>query len=395
MRTRYPLTQGGLSVFLVRCCLSGVGILYVGTTAAQVASTPHSDYESSDSSDHLKNNTEASETQSWLITPTLAADPKLGTTAGGVVAYLKQFDDESTASVIGVTASYSDTDSITAGVGAQLFWDADAHRLTLLAGVAEINNKYDDFLGTGQTAETKDSVHAVGFRYLNQIGKSDWLAGVQGISTNYAVGADGYIDGLLNIIGLSGFDAAGIGLVLQHDTVDDQRDSTDGHLLTLHNMAYREALGGKTSFDVIFTDLRWYHSFDALTIGQSNRPTVVLALQLKGRFTEDAPLSGFSSVTLPGYTMGNYLSEDYAHLLLEGRVPITRKFGIVAFGGVGCQFGDDIAGQRINCSDHTFPSVGVGISYMLKEEASVLIRLEIAKGKNDNEALYLRFGHAF
>ena len=82
-------------------------------------------------------------------------------------------------------------------------------------------------------------------------------------------------------------------------------------------------------------------------------------------------------------------------MLIEGRVPITRKFGIVAVGGVGCQFGDDIAGQKINCSDHTFPSVGAGISYMLKEEASVLIRLEIAKGKNDNEALYLRFGHAF
>ena len=42
-----------------------------------------------------------------------------------------------------------------------------------------------------------------------------------------------------------------------------------------------------------------------------------------------------------------------------------------------------------------YPSVGAGISYMVKEEASVLIRLEIAKGKNDNEALYLRFGHAF
>ena len=27
--------------------------------------------------------------------------------------------------------------------------------------------------------------------------------------------------------------------------------------------------------------------------------------------------------------------------------------------------------------------------------AVTLIRLEIAKGKNDNEALYLRFGHAF
>jgi hypothetical protein len=33
--------------------------------------------------------------------------------------------------------------------------------------------------------------------------------------------------------------------------------------------------------------------------------------------------------------------------------------------------------------------------FMLKAEASVLIRLEIAKGKSDNEALYLRFGHSF
>ncbi len=32
---------------------------------------------------------------------------------------------------------------------------------------------------------------------------------------------------------------------------------------------------------------------------------------------------------------------------------------------------------------------------MLKAEVSELIRLEIAKGKSDIEALYLRFGHFF
>jgi len=337
---------------------------------------------------------EAAPLKPWLITPTLAADPKLGANVGGVAAYLRKLDEQSTASMVGASVSYSDTDSITGGVGAQLFWGADTRRLILLAGAAEINNEYDDFLGTGQKAETKDSVHTVGFRYLQQIGASNWLAGVQGLSTNYAVGAEDYIAGLLNLIGLSGFDSTGLGLVLQHDTMDHQRDPTGGHLLTIHNMAYRESLGGEASFDVIFTDFRWYRSLDRFTIGQSARPPV-FALQMKGRFTEDAPLSGFSSVSLPGYTMGNYLSEDYAHLLMEGRFPITRKFGLVAFGGIGCQFGDDIAGHDIECLEHTFPSVGAGISYMVKEEASVLIRLEIAKGKNDNEALYLRFGHAF
>ena len=45
--------------------------------------------------------------------------------------------------------------------------------------------------------------------------------------------------------------------------------------------------------------------------------------------------------------MGNYLSEDYAHLLMEGDFR-SSKFGLVAFGGIGCQFGDDISGNDIN-----------------------------------------------
>ena len=198
----------------------------------------------------------------------------------------------------------------------------------------------------------------------------------------------------LNQIGLSGFDAAGLGLVFQLDTMDNQRDPSSGHLHTLHNFAYRESLGGEASFDVGYADLRWYRSVEGISVGKSGRSPVV-AIQLKGRFTADAPLSGYSSVNLPGYTMGNYLSRHYSHVLVDARIPLGRKLGLVAFGGVGCQFGEDLAGRDLSCNDATFPAIGVGVSYMLKAEASVLIRLEIAKGKSDNEALYLRFGHSF
>ena len=51
--------------------------------------------------------------------------------------------------------------------------------------------------------------------------------------------------------------------------------------------------------------------------------------------------------------------------------------------------------EDLSCGDATFPSIGVEVSYVLKAEALVLIRLEIAKSKSDNEALYLRFGHSF
>ena len=330
----------------------------------------------------------------WLITPTLSADPKMGTNVGGVIAYLKRLDAESTPSMAGLSVSYSDTDSIAGGIGAQLYWGADTRRLLLMLGGAEINNSYDDFLGTGQSAQTKDSVHTLGFRYLQQLREGGWFAGIQGVTTNYAVGADGFIDGMLNLVGLSGFDATGLGLVLQHDTMDQQRTPESGHLFTLHNFAYRESLGGETSFDVGFADLRWYRTLERISLGGSNRSSV-LAIQLKGRFTADAPLSGYSSVTLPGYTVGNYLSQHYSHLLLDGRFPLSRKWGLVAFAGIGCQLGEDIAGRDISCADNTYPSIGMGVSYLLDEAASILIRLEVAKGKNDNEALYLRFGHSF
>lgn len=330
----------------------------------------------------------------WLITPTIAADPKLGTNVGGLVAYLKQLDAESTPSMIGLSVSYSDSDSITGGLGAQLYWGGDTRRLTLLAAGAEINNEYDDFLGTGMPVKTQDSVHTVGFRYLHQLREGGWFAGVQGVSTNYAVGADQLFEALLDRIGLSGFDATGLGVVLQHDTMDNQRDPTSGHLFTLHNMAYREGLGSESSFDVGFADLRWYLTPGNAAAGdRSDSP--VFALQAKGRFTHDAPLSGYSSVSLPGYTQGNYLSQHYSHVMVDARFPLTRRLGLVAFGGVGCQFGDDIGGRSLSCEDETYPSIGVGLSFMLKEEASVLIRLEVAKGKSDNEALYLRFGHPF
>jgi hypothetical protein len=337
---------------------------------------------------------ETEEMKPWLVTPTLSADPKMGTNVGGVIAYLKQLDAESTPSMMGLGVSYSNTDSVTGGIGAQLYWDADTRRLTMLFAGAEINNEYDDFLGTGQSAETQDSVHTLGFRYLQELREGGWFAGIQGVTTNYSVGADGLFEGILNAVGLSGFDATGIGLVLQHDTMDQQRTPESGHLFTLHNFAYRESLGGETSFDVGFADLRWYRGLERPSLGSSSRPSV-LAIQLKGRFTDDAPLSGYSSVTLPGYTVGNYLSQHYTHLLLDGRLPLSRKWGLVAFGGIGCQFGEDIAGRDISCSDNTYPSIGMGVSYLLDEAASILIRLEVAKGKNDNEALYLRFGHSF
>ena len=330
----------------------------------------------------------------WLITPTLSADPKLGANVGALVAYVKKLDADSTPSMLGLSVSYSDTDSSTGALFGQLYWGQDTRRMTLLLASAEVNNEYDDFLNQGTAVKTQDSVQSFAARYMQQFRTGGWFAGVQGVSTNYAVGADDSLQGVIDQIGLSGFDATGLGLILQHDTMDNQRDPGAGHLFTLHNIAYRKTFGGESSFDVGLLDLSWYHSLGRAWSTRTARAPVI-AVQMTARVTDDAPPSGFSSVTLPSYTRGNYLSQHYSHLLIDGRFPITKKFGLVAFGGVGCQFGVDILNRDVSCDDALFPAVGAGVSYMLKEEASLLIRLEFAKGKSDNEAVYLRFGHSF
>jgi hypothetical protein len=51
-----------------------------------------------------------------LVLPTFSSDPKLGTSLGVPGAYLHYFDEQSQVSMVGATAQYSSTDSMTGGV---------------------------------------------------------------------------------------------------------------------------------------------------------------------------------------------------------------------------------------------------------------------------------------
>ena len=383
-----------LTLFALLCVFyCGAPAVSAQEDAQAVDEAPLADAEN-DSAQDSPSGPDAEARKPWLITPTLSADPKLGANVGALIAYVKKLDADSTPSMLGLSVSYSDTDSSTGALFGQLNWGQDTRRMTLLLASAEVNNEYDDFLNQGTAVKTQDAVHSFAARYMQQFRTGGWFAGIQGVSTNYAVGADDSLQGVIDQIGLSGFDATGLGLILQHDTMDNQRDPGAGHLFTLHNIAYRKTFGGESSFDVGLLDLSWYHSLGKAWSNRTARAPVI-AVQITARVTDNAPPSGFSSVTLPSYTRGNYLSQHYSHLLIDGRFPITQKFGLVAFGGVGCQFGVDILNRDVSCDDALFPAYGAGVSYMLKEEASLLIRLEFAKGKSDNEAVYLRFGHSF
>ncbi len=318
----------------------------------------------------------------WLLTPTLSNDPKLGATLGFVAGRLFRADAASSQSMVASFGTYSNTDSWVGGLFGDLYWRGDARKAVVGGVGGRIRNDYEDFLGTGANVETDDDLQLFFLRYLQRVA-SHWYIGAQAISSNYAIGADGALGFVLAQVGLVGFDSNGVGLVGEFDSRDNLRNPGTGSHLVLHNIAYREGLGGDESFDVYAANYAGYYPF-----GEGH----VLATQVKGRWTDDAPLGGYSSVSLRGYTRGNYLEEHYTHLDLDLRLHLWGRWGASVFLGAGCLYASlsDCDG-----SDALYPAGGAGVIYTLKPEAGIVLRAEYAVGRYDNSAFYVSFGHPF
>ncbi len=332
---------------------------------------------------HAQNSRAPLERESpWLVAPTVSSDPKLGTTVGFVLGYLHRFDEQSQQSIFTGFGTYSNTDSYVMGAFADTYFGEDRHRIKTGVVNGEVRNEYDDFLGSGKTAKTEDSINALFFRYTHIFGEY-WYLGGQAVSSNYTIGAEGALGNALEQFGLVGFDSNALGLVAEYDTRDNIRNPTQGSRWLVHNFAYRKSLGGDESFDAYMTDFVDFRRF-----GNQH----VLGVQVKGRWTHDAPLGGYSSLALRGYTRGNYLDEHYTHIDVDARFHIKGRWGVAVFAGLGCLYNSV---SDCNNSEDLYPAIGAGVIYTLKPEAGLVIRTEYAAGEGDNSAFYLRLGHPF
>jgi len=319
----------------------------------------------------------------WLVTPTLSSDPKLGNTIGAMGGYLVKFDEDSPTSMFGAMASFSDTNSDIYGLFARTYFSGDSHRL--MAGVmnGNIENDYEDFLGSGVRMLTTDDLNIGFIRYLKR-GRNNWFFGAQLISMNYDItGRDERTQIILKLAGIEGFSSNGVGVVIERDTRDTNNSPQSGSFLNLSNTAFREGLGGDVSFDRYSAK---YSKF--MGHGGDN----VLAAIVKGSWSKDAPVSGYSSVDLRGYTRGEYLSPHSVTMEVEERYAFGEKWGATAFAGAACLYGD---GASCNKEENWYPAMGAGITYMIKKQERMIVRAEIAVGKSDNNGFYVQFGNAF
>jgi hypothetical protein len=331
-----------------------------------------------------QHNAEAADDPSpWLLLPLVSSNPKLGTTIGGLGAYLHTFDPESRVSIFGATYQYTSTHSTIAAVFARTSFKADHQRLSLAGAFGFIKNDYDDYLGTGEPLRTNDDLKAVLGKYLYRV-KGPWFIGAQGNAANYQVLGDSTEDQLtLETLGVQGFSAAAIGAVVMHDTRDNDDMPTRGWHLNLNNLAYREAFGGSISFDNYRADFRafWSH-------GRGH----VFAVRQYNWVSVNAPVIAQSTVLLRGYKLGQYLAPYMSSLELEERIAFTPRWGATLFTGAAALYGGD---EGASANHDVYPMVGGGLHFVIKPVQRMLVNFEYAQGVEDNRGVYLKFGYGW
>jgi hypothetical protein len=369
-------------------CLLGTALLLSGAVSAQITEQKSAVTEPMAQNQSTDITQPARARSPWLFTPLISSNPKFGSSIGGLGGYLHHFDQASPVSMFGVTASYSDTASFKVSAFANTFFDEDRQRIMGALVYAKIENDYEDFLGSGEQVQTTDDTYLAFMRYQYRI-SGDWFIGVQGIAANISSSSlSEEAQTALETLGLGGFQSNGIGAVVSYDSRDNTRSASKGSQLIVHNIAYRESLGGDASFDAYFAEYDMYFQF----FDQQ-----VTAIQFRGRWTSGAPNSAFSSVQLPGYTRGEFLAAHQTYAMVDQRIMFTQRWGMTVTAGLGCLYGNDVLDEDLDCfaRDNMYPSIATGAMYMLKPAEKLVLRAEVSSGKGSNSAFILSFGQPF
>jgi outer membrane protein assembly factor BamA len=179
---------------------------------------------------------------------------------------------------------------------------------------------------------------------------------------------------------------SGLGLHAQWDTRDSQFYPRKGQLADVEIAFHDPALGDSFAYQVFKLSYNQYISL---------APNQVLALRAMAQFQNgDVPFYALSQFgrgpDLRGYRVGQFQDKQMFATQAEYRLMITKRFGVVAFAGVG----EVVPSLNETSFDNLLPSAGAGLRYVLAEQNHVAIRLDGAWGREGGQ-FYLTVGEAF
>lgn len=185
--------------------------------------------------------------------------------------------------------------------------------------------------------------------------------------------------------GFSGGNLFGIGINLIWDRRDNIFYPTSGHYQSIKFLVYPEPS------DYVFTafelDVRYYKKLLKNQVLATN--LYLKSVGGNAPFYELAALGGQNRMR--GYFLGRYRDENYVLMQSEFRQYFSKKFGFVAFAGIG-DVNNEISDFSINEIKY---SLGGGIRYLFNKKENVNLRMDIAVGKDGNTGIYFGIEEAF
>lgn len=171
------------------------------------------------------------------------------------------------------------------------------------------------------------------------------------------------------------------------DTRPNQFYPTTGTVFDFTSDFFSQALGSKFSFQSYKVTFNKYSSLDDKQTLAYN--AYFCTVGGKPPFYENC-IYGTNS-ELRGYTAGRYLDACMVATRLEYRLVLPKRFGLVAFGGIG-----EVAsgGGQLFRTNQILPAGGGGMRFMLSKQYHVNLRADIGQGKQGH-TFSMGIGEAF
>lgn len=329
----------------------------------------------------------------FVAAPLPISSPALGSGIVPVAAYifpLSAADKISPPSILGAAGVATNNGSRGFVAGGELYFKENTYRIT--AAFVRGNLNYDLYgLGAG-TSQSRLPLNQSGqgffVEFLRRVG-SKFFIGPRFSTGNSLItvrSADVGTAALPPGLGLHTTLTA-LGFRLDRDTRPNRFYPTTGTLLDLTGDFFSPNLGSKYSFQSYkFT----FNKYGSLAKNQ------VLAFDTFACATAGQPpfygncIYGTNN-QLRGYIAGRYLDRYMVSTQLEYRLALPKRFGLVAFGGLGEVIP---GGSQPFRTTNFLPSGGGGARFELSKTYHVNLRVDFAQGK-DSHTWSMGIGEAF
>lgn len=328
----------------------------------------------------------------FVAVPIPISSPAFGTGIIPAVGYIFPFstkDKISSPSVVGGGGLITNNGSRALFLAGQFCLKENRYRITAAYGRGNINY---DIYGSGIFAEHKLPLKMKGQIFfgevLRQVGWKFYVGprfttGSSVITINTGNENDVPIPPDLGLH----TNLTSLGFKVFRDTVPNRFYPTGGMTFKFTGDFYAEGLGSKYSFQSYTAVFNKYWSVDEKQVLAYNA--------YFGGTGGDPPFYGNTiygaSNELRGYTAGRYFTRYMVATQLEYRLVLPKRFGMVAFGGVG----EVIPGkEQILQTKRFLPSCGGGVRFLLSKQYHVNLRVDYAIGR-DGHTVGMSVGEAF